>query len=66
MLRPNNYEEFLKYKESGLLNHVSCIQCKNLMSENNVRTQMGWRETPITGLCEVCFDKIFEGDDDGS
>lgn len=66
MLRPNSYEEFLKYKASGLLNHVTCIQCKSFMSDNNVLTQMGWRETQITGLCEVCFDKLFEEDENGN
>lgn len=37
-----------------------CIQCKAPFSELNVFTREGARETNISGMCEICFDALFE------
>lgn len=38
-----------------------CIECKQpAVLGVNIFTPAGSREYKISGLCEVCFDKIFE------
>lgn len=48
-----------------------CINCRKAVKNEKgewraslFRTEAGKREYPISGLCEVCFDKIFDGEDD--
>jgi len=41
-----------------------CIQCREPFSANNVFTEAGARETKISGICEACWDKLFEEDQD--
>ena len=35
-----------------------CINCNATFSNDNTFTESGWRETKISGLCEICFDRI--------
>ena len=37
-----------------------CVRCGEPFSNKNTHTAAGWKETTITGLCEDCFDRIFE------
>jgi len=37
-----------------------CVCCGEIISHQNVATESGWREVGISGMCEVCFDNIFE------
>lgn len=41
-----------------------CISCREPFSPNTVFTEAGWRETKISGICEACWDKMFQEDDD--
>lgn len=41
-----------------------CCFCGEKFSDENVFTALGWEETKISGMCEVCFDGLFEGMDD--
>ena len=36
-----------------------CIKCGNDV-DNRISTQAGTREYLISGICEVCFDSIFQ------
>lgn len=45
--------------------HSTCIVCDQPFTKDNVSTPEGWAETKISGMCENCFDELFEGDDDG-
>lgn len=38
--------------------HAACVKCKERFSDLNCRTEAGWQETQISGLCESCFDEI--------
>ena len=38
----------------------TCVKCGEPFSTKNVHTQAGWEETKISGLCEDCFDNLFE------
>lgn len=40
------------------LNYSQCILCKSEFSELNVYSEEGWRETQLSGMCELCFDKV--------
>lgn len=36
-----------------------CISCsQEFVQDVNVHTDLGWKETRISGLCENCFDDI--------
>ncbi len=41
----------------------TCIKCKKPFTDANVKTSAGWCETQITGMCETCFDAIFDDDE---
>ena len=40
-----------------------CKKCKEPISHKNVFTEGGWKEVEISGLCEVCWDKLFAEED---
>jgi len=40
-----------------------CIECKEPFSSKNVFTTEGMREIAISGMCEKCFDEIFEDEE---
>lgn len=37
-----------------------CRRCKQPFTPDTVFTSAGWREATISGLCEKCFDEMFE------
>lgn len=37
-----------------------CIKCGEPFSDENTHTAAGWKETHITGMCEDCFDGLFD------
>ena len=41
-----------------------CFACGKGFSDENVFTALGWEETKISGMCELCFDKCFEDEED--
>lgn len=40
---------------------MTCISCK-LPVVNRIKTDLGWKEYGISGLCEICFDEITDPD----
>ena len=34
----------------------TCIRCKQPFTHANVFSPEGWKETEISGMCEMCFD----------
>lgn len=60
MHRPNHYSEFKDYKEAGMQIQCTCISCGAEFSPENVRSSAAWRETQISGMCENCWDELFE------
>lgn len=52
-------EDFELRKAKGLP-IIDCVQCGEAFSALNVFTPAGARETQISGLCERCFDGLFE------
>lgn len=41
-----------------------CLQCGEPFSKHNVFTREGMAEIAISGICEKCFDGLFEGDEE--
>lgn len=41
-----------------------CLQCGEPFSKHNVFTSEGMSEIAISGICEKCFDGLFEGDEE--
>lgn len=42
----------------------ACVICQKPFSDENVKTQAGWKEIKISGMCETCFDRVTEEDDE--
>ena len=40
--------------------HGCCVRCNEPISGSNTHTTAGWKEASLSGLCEDCFDRIFE------
>lgn len=40
--------------------YLTCIECQQPFTRKNVYSDLGWKETQISGLCEECFDALFE------
>lgn len=40
--------------------YTVCLDCREKFSPENVTSPAGWRETQITGMCENCFDHLFD------
>lgn len=41
-----------------------CWNCRESFSDKNTFTEAGRKEAEISGLCEKCFDTLFDEDED--
>jgi hypothetical protein len=59
---PESYAEFQELKPPR---YTHCQICREGFNPGNVGSSLSWRETQISGICEVCWDKLFkvEGDE---
>lgn len=53
-----------QYRNRVLRHPNGCTSCKQPFTSANVRGDMAWRETQISGLCENCWDKVFAEKED--
>lgn len=44
--------------------YTECVCCNEPFSDKNVFTYLGAKETQIRGMCEACFDAMFDCDDE--
>lgn len=58
---PETFEEFQRARDK--MRYTECSACGEEFSDKNVFTPAGWRETQITGWCEVCFDELFKDEE---
>lgn len=50
---------------AGSSKPIVCIHCgQPFKYGNNVFTQDGWKEISISGMCESCFDGLFEDEEE--
>lgn len=43
-----------------LTTNTQCISCKQPFTSANVFSQLGCKETQISGMCEICFEGLFD------
>jgi len=63
---PESGEDFLTLRAEGSLRYHGCVSCCDPFDPDNTHSALGWAETQISGMCEDCFDNLFqdEGEDD--
>jgi len=59
-LLPESETDFRQLADTGKTPYLACISCKQSFTAEIVKTSPGWRETQISGMCEVCYDELFE------
>ena len=61
IMQPESMAEFqtlLAREEPGL--KTTCVDCWEPFTPDIVHTRLGWCETQISGLCEDCFNDLFD------
>lgn len=46
------------------MKYTKCKNCNKPFTDENVYSQDGWKETQISGICELCFDNITKEPED--
>lgn len=63
-LLPENADEAKQLQQNGTARYSECVMCeRNLGEPAAASTPAGWLETQISGLCEPCFDDLFEDEE---
>lgn len=57
---PESYDDFKVLESEGGLRFHGCVRCCDPFHFDNTHTAAGWSETQISGMCEDCFDNLFE------
>jgi len=58
--QPESFGDFIELRAQGALEYHCCVSCMEPFDHNNTKTPLGWVETQISGMCEDCFDQLFE------
>lgn len=58
-LLPESLADFEKLYTQGGATYMRCCLCNNAFGAENVRTERGWAESQISGMCENCWDGMF-------
>ena len=56
-VRPESFDEF--QANITRMSHLACVECKAPFTSLNTKTPAGWRDTQIVGMCETCYDNLF-------
>lgn len=59
-LLPESVADMAQLIERRQTRYLGCLTCKQPFSVDNVKTSAGWKETQISGMCEVCYDELFQ------
>jgi len=62
---PESEAEFNQLAAQGTLRYRVCQDCEVEFSPANTFTRLGWAEGQISGVCEDCFNALFEEPDNG-
>lgn len=64
-LLPESHEDALKLDKLNAMLFCVCVECgRSLTFADAASSHAGRRETQISGMCEPCFDALFEEDDE--
>lgn len=58
-LLPESEADFRQLEATRKAPYMACISCKLPFTAERVKTSAGWKETQISGMCEVCYDELF-------
>lgn len=57
---PDSEADFRQLADLGKALNLKCNDCDRPFTGEIVRSSAGWRETQISGMCEVCYDELFQ------
>ena len=57
---PESAADFESLTQAKGLQYKGCIQCRAPFTTENTHSAPGWRDTQIIGMCEDCYDGLFE------
>lgn len=57
---PESQTDFNTLFAEGRVRYTQCVRCLDYFSDDNTHSKAGWAETQISGMCEDCFDNLFE------
>jgi hypothetical protein len=63
-LLPESAADFLQLVDLRKARNLKCMDCDRLFSPERVMTPAGWKETQISGFCEVCYNALFSDAED--
>lgn len=62
---PESFAEAATLEAQSGLRYTHCVLCKlSLSASHAAASPRGWAETQISGMCESCFDALFNPKDD--
>jgi len=59
-LLPESAADFHQLVNLRKARNLKCMDCDQPFTQANVTTAAGWKETQISGFCEVCYDALFD------
>jgi hypothetical protein len=57
---PESEADSRQLTDTRKAHYLACISCKLPFTAERIKTSAGWRETQISGMCEVCYDELFQ------
>ena len=57
---PESEADFRQLTDTRKTLNLKCNDCDRPFTSAIVRSAPGWRETQISGMCEVCYDALFQ------
>jgi len=59
-LLPESEADFTLLRSKHQNRYWRCTSCDKPFTAERVKTSAGWKETQISGMCEVCYDALFQ------
>jgi len=56
---PESYADFQQLVDLRIAKNQKCADCDRPFTSEIVKTPAGWKETQISGFCEVCYNALF-------
>jgi len=63
-LLPESEADFQSLLKRNAAMYPICFDCERDFTGETVKSAAGWRETQISGFCELCYDKLFADAED--
>lgn len=57
------FKSFYGVDRKSSIENCTCVSCNSQVSEDGFREELSLREFHISGLCQVCQDKVFGFDE---